>query len=145
MHPGLFCSLEPMKSASFGKKEKLKSRKAIDALFASGKSYAAFPLRVRYRFLPFRENESPVQAGVSVSKKAFPRAVDRNRLKRLMREAYRLQKAPFVKAITQQSMHADLFFLYSDKSETSFEVIFTAMARCLQQLQQKILAGEQAD
>ena len=87
---------------TFSAKEKLKSRKAIDALFRVGKSFSLFPFRVFY----IREDPAtaiqagvgdippgaPVQVGVGAAKRNFKRAVDRNRIKRLLREAYRLQK-----------------------------------------------------
>lgn len=134
-----------MKAAGFGKQEKLKSRKVIDALFKDGKSCAAFPLRVKYRFYPIQETAVPVQAGVSVSKRHFKRAVDRNRLKRLMREAYRLQKQDFLKTVAEKKIEAVLFFIYTDKSLTSFAVIYKAMAACLQQLLQKVSVHESID
>lgn len=74
---------------TFRKSERLCSKKVIDALFAGGnKSFSAFPLRVVYM-----ERPEPVsQVLVSVSKRHFKHAVDRNRVKRQIREAYRLNK-----------------------------------------------------
>jgi len=76
---------------SFPKKEKLKSRKLIEQLFAEGKS-----IKVRNVKLLFLETELlqdvPFQVGVTVPKKNFKSAVKRNRIKRLLREAYRLNK-----------------------------------------------------
>lgn len=79
---------------SFSKKEKLKSKKLIDALFLKGQSVSAFPLRLVFMPATFSE-EVLFTTGVSVSKRNFKRAVDRNRIKRLMREAYRLHKAVY--------------------------------------------------
>lgn len=72
---------------SYSKKDKLKSQKTIERLFEKGTSITAFPLRVVYLKIEGRN-----QVGVSVSKRNFKKAVDRNRIKRLMREAYRLNK-----------------------------------------------------
>ena len=80
------------KTFGLGKRERLKSRKQIDNLFAEGKSFAVFPIRVTYSFMP-TDGDALVQIGVTVSKRNFKKAVDRNRIKRLFREAYRLQKA----------------------------------------------------
>jgi ribonuclease P protein component len=70
------------------------SRKLIDELFASGnsRSMAAFPLRAIYMSKVREEHESPIQLLVSVPKKHFHHAVDRNRVKRQIREAFRLHK-----------------------------------------------------
>jgi len=76
---------------SFPKKEKLKSRKLIDQLFAEGQSVTSFPVKLIYlkTELPFNVF---FQAGVTVPKKNFKSAVKRNRIKRLLREGYRLNK-----------------------------------------------------
>ncbi|MBR0243080.1 MAG: ribonuclease P protein component [Bacteroidaceae bacterium] len=72
---------------SFPKSERLCSRKAIEALFASGnRSFTAFPLRVVYR------QAEETQLLISVSKRHFKHAVDRNRAKRQIREAWRLNR-----------------------------------------------------
>lgn len=77
-----------MRTHTFPKAERLKSRKQIEALFRSGKSFNVFPLRVFYRW----EGEGIPRVGVGAPKRHFKRAVDRNRIKRLLREGYRLQK-----------------------------------------------------
>ncbi|MGZ0015724.1 ribonuclease P protein component [Yeosuana sp. AK3] len=84
---------------SFSKKEKLKSKKLIDALFVKGQSVSAFPLRLVYMPTTFSEDVL-FKTGVSVSKRHFKHAVDRNRIKRLMREAYRLNKAVYFNNIS---------------------------------------------
>ncbi len=79
---------------TFNKKEKLKSKKLIDALFSKGQSISAFPLRLVFMPVHFEDGEL-FKTGVSVSKKHFKRAVDRNRIKRLLRESFRLNKARY--------------------------------------------------
>ena len=76
---------------SFPKEEKLKSKKLIERLFIEGKSIANFPLKLIYLRTVF-EDEVKVKAGVIAPKKNFKNAVQRNRIKRLLREAYRLHK-----------------------------------------------------
>mgnify|MGYP001813632396 CR=1 FL=1 len=76
---------------SYSNKEKLKSKKLIEKMFVEGRSVSAFPLRLVYLETPFNDGVT-IKTGVSVSKRHFKRAVDRNRIKRLMREAYRLNK-----------------------------------------------------
>jgi ribonuclease P protein component len=77
---------------TLGKEERLKSKKLIESLYQKGNSVKAFPLRMIFLKTKHTSN-FPVQMGVSVAKRNFKLAVDRNRIKRLMRESYRLQKA----------------------------------------------------
>ncbi|WP_396156222.1 ribonuclease P protein component [Flavobacterium sp.] len=76
---------------SYPAAEKLKSKKIIDLLFTEGKSVSKYPLRLVYVAHDFGE-DVPVKMGVSVSKKYFKKAVDRNYYKRVLRECYRLNK-----------------------------------------------------
>ncbi|UZO81823.1 ribonuclease P protein component [Aquimarina sp. ERC-38] len=86
--------------ATFSKKEKLKSTKEIELLFQEGQSLKKFPVLLVYRESSDGK-EIGIKAAVSVSKKKFKRAVDRNRIKRLLREAYRLQKAEVLNECTR--------------------------------------------
>lgn len=108
---------------SFKKEEKLKSEKLIEKLFSEGKSVAAYPLRLVYLKTVF---DTPIQikTGVSVSKRNFKKAVDRNRIKRLMREAYRLNKSNYLSNITEQYA---FMILYIGKSDTDFKTISKKM------------------
>lgn len=76
---------------TLGKQERLKSKKLIENLYKNGKSIKVFPFRMVYLQIE-HTSDFPVQVGVSVAKRNFKKAPDRNRLKRLMRECYRLQK-----------------------------------------------------
>jgi len=83
------------------KKEKLKSKKLIEQLFLEGQSVSAFPLLLVYLPISFNDN-TIVKTGFSVSKRNFKKAVDRNRIKRLLKESYRLYKASYFNNITTQ-------------------------------------------
>ena len=78
-------------SFRFGKQEKLKSKKLIGQLFTKGESITVFPLKLYY--LPVSEEQNvQIKTAVTVPKKNFKSAVQRNKIKRLMRESYRLNK-----------------------------------------------------
>ena len=77
---------------SFPRKEKLKSTKLIESVFAQGTSVSKYPLKLVYCQAELPEDVR-IQVGVSVPKRRFKKAVDRNRIKRLMRECWRLQKS----------------------------------------------------
>ena len=129
-----------VKRFGFGRKEKLKSRKQIEALFLNGKNFSVFPLRVTYQLLP--SEETIVQVGVTAGKKYFKKAVDRNRIKRLIREAYRLQKDDLMEALKQTGQKGFLFFVYTDKTIASFSTIKGAMKKALNRLEKFARANE---
>ncbi|MBJ7879642.1 ribonuclease P protein component [Gelidibacter salicanalis] len=108
---------------SYKKIEKLKSEKLIEKLFAEGKSVVAYPLRLVYLKTSF-DDAAIVKAGVSVSKRNFKKAVQRNRLKRLMREAYRLNKSAYFNNITEQYA---FMILYTGKSDSDFKTVSKKM------------------
>ena len=99
---------------SYNKFEKLKSRKQIELLFAKGKSISAFPVKVFY--LPVEHTPMhPVQVGVGVSARNFKKAVDRNTIKRRLREAYRLHKLPLHQHLLTEQKSVAVFILWIDK------------------------------
>jgi ribonuclease P protein component len=99
---------------SYNKFEKLKSRKQIELLFAKGKSISSFPVKVFY--LPVEHTPvHPVQVGVGVSARNFKKAVDRNTIKRRMREAYRLHKLPLHEHLVAAEKSVAVFILWIDK------------------------------
>ncbi len=108
---------------TYNKKEKLKSKKLVEQLFAEGQSVSAYPLKLIYLPVDF-DDSVLLKAGVTVSKRKFKNAVDRNRIKRLMREAYRLNKAVIFNNITTQYA---LMILYIGNDGITFEVMDTKM------------------
>jgi ribonuclease P protein component len=131
------------KQAGFGKKEKLKSRKLIEELFARGKSINVFPVRISYIFSNLQaEEKSLLQVGVSVSKRNFKRAVDRNRIKRLLREAYRLQKKELLELLTGQKKKGFVFFIYTGKQLPEYSMVFDTITKSLNILKKKVSINE---
>ena len=112
------------KQFTLGKNERLKSRKQIEQLFSEGKSFPLSPFRIYYLVTPLITNSSPtLQFGAGVSGKNFKRAVDRNRVKRLTREAYRLQKKQLQEATMQKKLQLNIFFIYTGKELPAFNIV----------------------
>lgn len=114
------------------KSERLDKKKVIEKMFAGGsRSFSVFPLRVVY--LPVEELEAQASILVSVSKRRFKRAVKRNRVKRQIREAYRLNKHGLLEVLAANGCRLAIAFIYlSDQLvETSLitERVKTALAR----------------
>ncbi len=118
--------------------EKLKSRKLIDEVFKKGKSFNDFPFRVIYLFP--EDNKSQLQAGFAVSSKIFKRAVDRNRIKRLMREAYRLQKNSLQKLLEEKQNNLVIFIVFTGKELPVFTETKDKVQSLLRRLEQMVLA-----
>lgn len=115
-----------MKQYGYNRKEKLKKRKDLERLFKQGTWKSSQHMRVVFR------SDSEIEGmkiGVSVSKKNFKRAVDRNRIKRLLRESYRLNKALFHQR-WGQDVHA-MFFWSSNKMPQSSHQVVEEMLRLL--------------
>ncbi|MGB3607814.1 MAG: ribonuclease P protein component [Psychroserpens sp.] len=122
-------------SFSYPKKEKLKSQKLIEQLFSEGKSVSAYPLRLVYLKTNFEVDNIQFKTGVSVSKRNFKKAVDRNRIKRLLREAYRLNKTVYFNNIL--SSYA-LMILYIGKDKTEFDAVDSKMKNLLDAFAKKV-------
>lgn len=116
----------------FGKNEKLKSRKKIEGLFKTGKSFSLFPFRVVYLFT---DDEQSLQAGFSVSTRNFKKAVDRNRVKRLMRESYRLQKRLLTDTLFAANKQLSVFFIFTGNEVPDYQLVFEKMTAVIKRFQ----------
>jgi len=106
---------------TYPKKERLKSKTTIGLLFSEGKSVSKYPLRLVYRQAEEGSDEK-IKMGVSVSKKYFKKAVDRNYFKRVLRETYRLNKHLLLDNINE---HYSVMFFYQSKDKLSYQEINT--------------------
>ena len=120
------------KQFSYNKPQKLKSRKVLEAVFAKKQSVNAFPVKLFY--LAVEEADFPLKAGVGVSARNFKKAVDRNRIKRLLREAYRLNKTELLNFVQANNKNLALFILFVDKTLPDYKTIETAVKSALNKL-----------
>jgi len=118
------------------KKERLYLNKSIEQLFADSKSVANYPVRAVWR--NNEPAEYPVSAGFSVSKRLFKRAVKRNKIKRLMREAYRMNKSILYDIIDAQNYSVDVMFIYLSKEIPTLERLNKHMTNVLSAMSVKI-------
>lgn len=119
---------------TYPKKERLKSKTIIGLLFSEGKSVSKYPLRLVYRQAE-ADSEEKIKIGVSVSKKYFKRAVDRNYFKRVLRETYRLNKNLLLDNLEQPY---SLMFFYQTKGKLSYEEINTKTIQLFEKFLQQI-------
>ena len=126
------------KQFTLGKEERLKSRKQIEKLFAEGKSFVVIPFRIYFLVDgPWTMNHG-LQFGVGVSAKNFKRAVDRNRIKRLTREAWRLQKNELTEKVKTTQKQLNVFFIYTGKEVPDFTIVRDKVTVVLKKLADKI-------
>lgn len=118
---------------SFPTKEKLKSKKLIGELFTDGKSVSSFPVKLIY--LPCTLENTPLKVGVTVPKRNFKSAVDRNKIKRLLREGYRLNKHVIFNNIDKEFA---LLFLYLGKKMPDYAEIEKSMIEVLAKFYKKV-------
>ena len=119
---------------TLSKHERLKSRKLIERLFVEGKSVHEFPLQIKYLSVD-EVGPKNIQAGFSVPKRNFKRAVHRNRIKRQMRECYRLEKPSLLFDVENSYV---LMILYLGKTEPKYQELSTAMNALLSKWIQSI-------
>ena len=112
------------KQFTLGKQERLKSRKQIEQLFSEGKSFAVSPYRVFYHSSELQlAQESSLQFGVGVSTKHFKKAVDRNRIKRLTRECWRLQKNELKEKLNSAEKKLNVFLVFTGREMVDYSLV----------------------
>lgn len=126
------------KNFSLCKEERLYLREAISELFAKGSSFTVFPYRIIYNVLP---EDDPQVARVAIMaiapKKKFKHAVDRNHVKRLTREAYRINKLPIIEVLENANKKLQIAFIYSNNQHISFQETEQKIKKSLQLIMKK--------
>lgn len=118
------------KQFTLGKTERLKSRKIIERLFSEGKNFSLPPFRVYY--LEGIASASPLQFGVGVSSKNFKKAVERNRIKRMTREAWRTQNLP----LQAREKYLQVFLIYTARKIPEFAEVREKLEKIINKLTQ---------
>ena len=126
---------------TYQKKDKLKSRKQMQFLFSKGTAITIHPIRLLYTI---EKEEAGIfsngllQAGVGAPSRQFRKAVQRNKVKRLLREGYRLEKPNFTNSISITNTRLNLFFLYVDANVQTQQQIQATIKLLLQKLSDKL-------
>ena len=123
---------------TYPKNEKLKSKSTIDLLFSKGKSVSKYPLRLVFVESDYgiaEDLDQKLKMGVSVSKKYFKHAVDRNYFKRVLRETYRLNKDILIDNLDKK--YAFMFF-YQTKDRLTYEEINTKTIQLFEKFIQQL-------
>ena len=132
---------QAMATFSFKKAERLKSRKVIEQMFREGKSFGVYPLRLVFLKIEEPQNDAPVQFTVSVSKKKFKTAVARNRVKRKVREAWRLNKNWLYEKMGNKEGQYAFMVIYTGKEDLPYRQIDRAIKTINRLFLKKTLPG----
>ncbi|EKF56795.1 Ribonuclease P protein component [Galbibacter marinus] len=120
---------------SLGIEQRLKNKILIGKLFSQGSSVSKYPLRLVY--LKTEHNpETTIKVAVSVSKRSFKKAVDRNRIKRLIREVYRLNKILFTEQVAGESYA--FIFLYTGREMPVFDELQNTLVKLSEKFKQQL-------
>jgi ribonuclease P protein component len=126
---------------TFSKEERLTGKTSIDQLFNGGKSFNLFPFKVFYSIV---ENpaEPIARLLIAIPKKKVRHAVDRNRLRRLVREAYRLNRTEFITSLEMKSVHLHFALIYTGEgADLAYKEVELKIIASLAKLE-KIIASE---
>lgn len=110
-----------MKLYKFSKKERICKRNDFQLLSLKGNSFYSYPFRCVY--IVNASDSFKIKIGISVPKKIFKLAINRNRIKRLIRETYRLNKHILYTTFENQPMEILLFLIYTEKKEMPFDIL----------------------
>ncbi|MDD6211465.1 MAG: ribonuclease P protein component [Bacteroidales bacterium] len=123
-------------SFSFEKGERLCSKKEIEALFSSGKGFIVYPLRVVYLVTDDKGEFPSIMC--TVPKRRFKRAVDRNRIKRLIRESYRLNKSLLFEFLKEKGYTLNIAFIFLGEELPKYQLLEQSMNKAFVKLKEKL-------
>ena len=129
-----------MPSFTFRKEERLKSRKIIGQIFKKGNSVNAYPFRLVWVKTSLPVSDVPIQFALTVPKRAFPKATQRNRIRRQMREAYRLNKPYLFKTLAQGEEQFAWMLIYIAKEGLPYLEMEKAMQKLIKRFLKQISA-----
>lgn len=121
---------------SFSKKERLKNKIEIESLFSEGNRFFEYPFNVIWKL--YSNSDSTLKMAVSVPKKKIPNAIDRNKIKRLVREAFRKNKTIIQQPLEAKNVKLHLMLVYSQSSIISMSEIEDKISVTLQRLAEQI-------
>jgi ribonuclease P protein component len=122
------------KEASFTKGERLCGLRAISDLFSEGKTLYLPPLKVIYRIVTENNGAAPARILISVPKRHFKKAVDRNLIRRRIREAYRQNKMPLINSLSDSGKRIDLAIIWNDAAMQQYDIT----ERCIKEMVVKL-------
>jgi ribonuclease P protein component len=122
---------------NFGKGYKLCSKKAMDSLFSEGQKLTVPPFFLRYMFTEL-PTDNVFQIALAVPKKKVKSAPERNRIKRLMREAIRLNKSELEKTLEDSKKQLALFLIYQDSEKISYNDVENKIVLLLKRLEKRL-------
>ncbi len=127
-----------MSKNTFKKGERLKSRSEISRLFSGGsQSFSQYPLRLVWAKMDIKRSDFPIQVSISVPKKRFKKAVDRNRIRRHIQEAYRLHKSDLYTHLAPDNPQMAWVIIYTGKEKTDFQKMNQTMDKLMKRFLQK--------
>ncbi len=125
-----------MNKATFTKAERLKSRLIMEEIFEKGDTLKKHPFLVKYLYCQFQDQE-PLKIVVSIPKRKVKLATKRNRIRRQIKEVYRLNKADLKDELSRSEKSLALFFIYTGKENPDYSLIEEKIKLLLIQLKQK--------
>ncbi len=118
---------------NFRKEERLTNKKIINSLFIKGSSFFIYPFSIKWNIIT-ATFKFPSQILISIPKRNFKKAVDRNKLKRLVRDAYRINKSILSESISDSDKKFVFTLIYTEKEIVDFKLIHEKIILILQRL-----------